>query len=131
MKSCNPRIIKLVLPFALAAASLQGCANSLANQREAAAREVALHAIHKCIVDFAVENNSPRLTGYELVDAAQAGCVAQITAFHDLTNEQGYDDRDFRHLVNPTLIVSKNDALAALALLSHKAAGKPAAASSL
>ena len=111
--------------------SLLGCAA----HREAARKEQqqeqlklaqAQTDVRTCVVAFVLGTDSPRLTGYELADAAVAACASVSEKLRKLAIEQDeLTPRNINALVEQTIKDGQREALATLAMRDHRAVPAP------
>jgi hypothetical protein len=77
-------------------------------------------AVRTCVVKFVLETDSPRLTGFELVEAGASACGNWTLKLRQLMDDQGYEKKEVDALVNATIKEAQQDALAALAAHDQK-----------
>jgi hypothetical protein len=81
--------------------------------------------VNDCIVKFVVVTDAPRLTGFELADAAVAACESKVVALRAVLDDQGFDPPQSKPYVDQTIAAAKQRALAALAASDRAHPVKP------
>jgi hypothetical protein len=101
--------------------SLSACEHHRQMVREEQAQlNQATQAVRACVVNFVLETDSPRLTGFELVEAGASACGNKTAKLREIMADQGYDKNETQALVNATIKEGQQDALAALAAHDQK-----------
>jgi hypothetical protein len=119
-------IITALLGSSLIACAAHREANRAAERKEQEELAQAQAKVHACIVNFVLTSDSPRLTGFELADAAVAACAQVSETLRHLAIEQDeLSPRQINALVEGNIKSAQREALAALAMHDRNPAPAP------